>query len=47
MSSQFSVPKNGANAASVKRLEMTKVENRPVAFGDRSVMEGSRPNQAE
>jgi hypothetical protein len=28
-------------------LEMTEVENRPVALGDRSVMEGFRPNQVE
>jgi hypothetical protein len=47
MSSQFSVPKNGANAASVKRLEMTEVENRPVPLGDRSVMEGFRPDHAK
>jgi hypothetical protein len=31
----------------VKRFEMTEIENCPVPLGDRSVMEGSRPNQVE
>jgi hypothetical protein len=31
----------------VKRLEMSEVENRPVALRDRSIMEGSGPNQTE
>jgi hypothetical protein len=29
----------------VKRLEMSEVENRPVALRDRSIMEGSGLNQ--
>jgi hypothetical protein len=31
----------------VKRLEMSEVENRPVALRDRSIKEGSGPNQTE
>ena len=31
----------------VKRLEMTEVENYPVALGDRSFVKGLGPNEAE